>query len=727
MAKTFKLTSSKYDGRYMELVCTQTPNDSKSNSSTIEWTLTTAGGDSLYYSTGPTKVIINGQTVYSKSRVAWDSYGFPAKKGSVSGTLTVNHANDGEKSIAVSFSTAIAVATVSTYSDTWELDAIPRYATVTQSVKSKDEESITINWVSDSIIDYLWYSVDDGDSWSGLSVNDKTSGSYTISGCQSGTWHFVKTRVRRKDSQLKTDSDMLRVITYEYPCCTSTPDFVIGEKVKLEFYNPLKREITFKVIANGVTLTHDWVTSGESYTGLSAESTQAQLYASIPNEQRCQYAVAVTYNGHTITTDEGNSYEINPAVCKPSFSGFTYRDYIGANVTGNDQILIKSQSGLRVTIPSANKMVTVNGATPKYYVASIDGKSVKSNFSNNDVIIDLGTVESAGVKRLTVRAYDSRGIPSDAIYQDVTVCDWGFPVINVDINRVNNFEAQTPLKISGTYSPIIINGVEKNRIAEVFYYYRETDGEWSKQYPVNYTASNGEYTCSDVVLTLDRSKSYEVTVVVYDLLDSNEVDSTVGVGQAVFMISSNKKACYINGVQVPTFESVYPIGSVYCSSTNNNPSEIYGGEWELIDKGFKTGTLDIEQGVTEYLSTFDVSSVRTGQIVRFRLHLTTAKEIADSSVTLGTVDLGAHGLLETNESYFLYGIFGGVAISDGGNATITYDFNNTGVLEINDCLNVDGTHVLPAGSSFYINAVVSTSQSRMSDEFCDKFYWKRIA
>lgn len=727
MAKTFTLKSNSYDGRYMELVCTQTPSDSKSNLSTIAWTLTTTGGSVQYYSTGPTKVVINGQTVYSQSRVAWDSYKFPAKKGSVSGTLTVEHDNNGEKSISVSFSTAIKEATVGTYTGTWTLDSIPRYATVTQSLKSKDEETIKINWSSDSVIDYLWYSINDGDDWVGLAVDDVKSGTYTISDCQAGAWHYIKTRVRRKDSQLKTDSTVLKVVTYEYPHCVSTPDFVIGKPVTLEFYNPLNRRITFKVIANGVTLTHsDWVTTSDTYTGLNAETTQAQLYATIPNQQACQYDVEVTYDGHTITTYEGNGYEVDPNVCSPIFSDFSYKDITCFDITGNDQILIEKCSGIRVTIPSANKMVAVKSATPKYYIATIDDQTVKANYTDNDVTFTFYSLDTEGIKRLNVRAYDSRGL-STLVYKDVTVIDYEYPVVNVDVKRLNNFEEQTTLKISGTYSKVTVDGKDKNTMTSVRYCYRETGGTWTEYEDVTFTASNGKYTCDDVILTLDRDKSYEFNVWVYDSIDENDRDATVDVGKPIFMVSSNKKTCYINGVELPTFESVYPIGSVYCSSTNTNPSKIYGGTWELIDKGFETDSTEIMQNATEYLSSFEVASIRTERTVRFRIHLTTAKDINDTSVTLGTVDLEAHGLEANNESYFLYGIFGDVAMSDGGNATITYDFNNTGVLEVNDCLNIDGTHVLPAGSSFYINAVVVTSQSRMNDDFCDKFYWKRTA
>lgn len=47
MAKTYKLTSNAYEGRKLTLTCTQTPNIA-GNYSTINWTLTSAGGSSLY-------------------------------------------------------------------------------------------------------------------------------------------------------------------------------------------------------------------------------------------------------------------------------------------------------------------------------------------------------------------------------------------------------------------------------------------------------------------------------------------------------------------------------------------------------------------------------------------------------------------------------------------------------------------------------------------------------
>lgn len=125
MASTFSLISSSYEGRYMSLSCSQSK-DAATNRSTITWTLTVTGGSVKYYSTGPTTVTINGTNVYYCARKDWTTKTFPAAKGSISGTIPVDHNQYGDASIVVSLSTAINTGTVSTRSDTWYLDNIPR-------------------------------------------------------------------------------------------------------------------------------------------------------------------------------------------------------------------------------------------------------------------------------------------------------------------------------------------------------------------------------------------------------------------------------------------------------------------------------------------------------------------------------------------------------------------------------------------------------------------------
>jgi hypothetical protein len=150
MAASTTVKSQSYDGRYLELVCTQTK-DIATNKSTIDWTLYAKGGNEAYYSTGPTTVKINGETVYSVARKAWSTKAFPAAKGSVTGyelgkTPTVAHDNEGKAEIEVVLSTAIYNSTVEPSKKTWTLDDIPRAATLTGAPHFTDEDNPTITY-----------------------------------------------------------------------------------------------------------------------------------------------------------------------------------------------------------------------------------------------------------------------------------------------------------------------------------------------------------------------------------------------------------------------------------------------------------------------------------------------------------------------------------------------------------------------------------------------------
>lgn len=131
-------------------------------------------------------------------------------------TKTVSHSSDGTKNCAISatFDTNGTSTGVVSASGSVALTSIPRYATSSQSVAEKTDTSIKMNWSSDSTIDYVWYSVDNGSTWTGYGGVNAKSGSYNITGLSPKTKYNIKTRVRRKDSQLTTDSSALAVTTY---------------------------------------------------------------------------------------------------------------------------------------------------------------------------------------------------------------------------------------------------------------------------------------------------------------------------------------------------------------------------------------------------------------------------------------------------------------------------------------------------------------------------------
>lgn len=138
-------------------------------------------------------------------------------------TSTVSHNNDGTGSVNIAGSvtgpsgTSLAGNT-SSGNQTVTLDTIPRYTTITSfTVSKRNETSLTFNWKTADTIDYAWYSTNNGSNWTGIDVTDGKSGSFNVTGLSPNTTYNCKIRVRRKDSQLNTDSSAVSQKTNTVP------------------------------------------------------------------------------------------------------------------------------------------------------------------------------------------------------------------------------------------------------------------------------------------------------------------------------------------------------------------------------------------------------------------------------------------------------------------------------------------------------------------------------
>ena len=574
MALKGSVSTNKYDKRYYTLSWTATQSIAK-NTSTIKWTLKADGDEGNWYAERTVKVVIAGQTVYTKTDRVERYDGTVA-----TGSLTLTHDSVGDKSFDVNVSVAIYGSSVNaTAKETFTLDKIPRYGTSVQSLNAKTETTIKMNWSSDNTVDYLWYSTNNGTNWTGIDVSDAKSGTYTITGLSANTTYKVKTKIRRKDSQLTTDSSALSVTTYDYPYCTDTPNFVLGDELTLKFYNPLGRAFKFYIIGNGTQIDVEYNCSTTIYKGVNnTASSVPYLYATIPNAKSGKYKVKVVYGSSTKTRDNGNTYTIKESICYPTFTAFTYKDAntTVTNITGNNQILVKGLSKLAVEISSTNKMAVVNGATAKNYVASIDTLSASIDYSANAISKEIGVLNTTGTKRLNVTAYDSRGLSKTA-YKDITIYDYAKPVVNVSAKRLNNFEDETTLTVSGSYSKLTIGGVDKNTLKSVQYRYREVGGTWGGWTDLTTTLNNGNFTCNDVLFTLDNTKEFQFEVKATDNfgdLTSQTAKITVDVGEVIFMVSTNKKTCYLKGEEIATRNNVRELVKYTQLAENTNLNEV---------------------------------------------------------------------------------------------------------------------------------------------------------
>ena len=226
------------------------------------------------------------------------------------------------------------------------------------------------------------------------------------------------------------------------------------------------------------------------------------------------------------------------------------------SITGNNQVFIKGLSIISVSIASANKMTTQKYATPVSYTASCENLNKSIAYSENNITNeDIGVINTSDLKRLNIRAYDSRG-NSVLAYRDITIYDYIKPTVNVSLKRLNDFEEQTTLKVSGTYTRLTIDNTDKNNIMTVQYRYREKGGSWGNWVNMTVTNNAGNYTCTDTVLALDNEKAFEFEIKVVDKLNNNTSTGIVNVGVPIFFISNNNKTCYINGKEIIMYDVI---------------------------------------------------------------------------------------------------------------------------------------------------------------------------
>lgn len=575
VTKTLTIGSTANQRPYGVLTVKETATSTSNNTSTLSITLVLKRPSSISSSATKTaSCTING------TKYTWSgTIGGSGDKTLISKTQTVTHNTDGSKTINIAAAIAlditwggVSLGTISN-SGTMALTNIPRYATAVQSMAAKTETSITMNWNSDSTIDYIWYSTNNGSSWTGINVTDGKSGTYTISGLSANTTYNVKTRVRRKDSQLTTDSAALSITTYAYPYANSMPNFTIGNKFTIGIYNPLKRSVTVNILgADNSQCTND-TTTGTSITGYNGTTVVNNFYNSIPNAKSGTYKVKVTY-GSQVTTKTGGTYSINENICKPSIGSVTYKDTNSSTtaITENDQLIISQQSKVQFT---ATGLSAINGASISSCNLSLNGNNYTMSISGSTATVSNLTIDSATNLTGVVTLTDSRGLTATKNVS-VTMEDWVLPTAIITLNRQNNYYDATNLNVNADYSSL--DG--KNTITITAKYKQVT----ASQYGSAITLQDGVTT----VLTLDNKFEWNVQVEVKDLFGSTTYNLTVGIGLPIIYFDrllhsvgincfpTNKETLEVNGYDLMVHDegTIEISDAVVCGRVSNSQKEL---------------------------------------------------------------------------------------------------------------------------------------------------------
>ena len=167
--------TNSYQGRYLKLTVIEENISIEDNTSTLKWTLESIGGSSTYYSIYGCKVVVNGITVHNSGTTDWSTERFPAKKGSVSGTLEVIHNVDGASpDISFSLTGSVYNNSPKTYNGSLTLSTIPRASSIgVLDANIGASTNITINKTSQSFFTSLYYRVVGNQEW--INIADKTS------------------------------------------------------------------------------------------------------------------------------------------------------------------------------------------------------------------------------------------------------------------------------------------------------------------------------------------------------------------------------------------------------------------------------------------------------------------------------------------------------------------------------------------------------------------------
>ena len=609
-------TSNTYQGRYLQLSVVETSVDAVANSSTLTWTLTSTGGESNYYTTDATTVKINGTQVYYKARTEWDSYEFPAKKGSTSGTIVVPHNTDGSKTVTVVFTTRVYVFGVVDYGGTMALTAIDRTApTVTQSITDITANSFKITATSSATADEWNYSLDDGISGTDFSYTAGTAASVTVTGLQPNTTYNVRVAVRKKSNHVYGEASTTTVKTLggstvnsvsTVTADASSAKITMGVTVYDAAYTHTLQIKNGSTVYLSITGISGWAkgTANRTITLTAAQRTTLLTAMAAIKSFTATFAL-LTYSGTTqigSTSTKTATVQTTTANSAPTIGAFTYCDSRSntTSVTGNNQIFIQGHSYLQVTPATATAK---NNATIVKYSATCNGVTV----SNTDgAALNLGAIAKSGSLSVVVTATDSRGYTASNT-QTITVLAYAQPkVTEVSLRRTNDIEAEMQLVFKGSISSIKVSSVEKNSLLYVRYRYKLTSATSYGSYTSilsSTTKSGTSFNFSNLELcSLDANSSYDFHLQIRDQLNSlSSLDLYYVIPQGTPLVALRKKKV---GINTPTPEAALHVvgdakvsgavtaGSV--SATTVSATTLSG----TLAVGNVSGTLPISKGGT---------------------------------------------------------------------------------------------------------------------------------
>lgn len=221
----------------------------------------------------------------------------------------------------------------------------------------------------------------------------------------------------------------------------------------------------------------------------------------------------------------------------------TYTDLSAeaTNVTGSNQIALQSKSNIRVTIP-ANFATGQGYSTIKTVQASLGGATRTANYNASGFNIDIGAPNEGTASSLVVTVLDGRGF-STSWTKTVQVYPYSNPDVNYTVARRNNFEVDTELTVSSSWSPVTISGVNKNAITAVTYATKRAGTDtWGSETPVTFSTDGTKVIVPTTVVQIPNEYSWNFRLTIKDKFGSFTKEANIPSGKPIMFIDAVRES-----------------------------------------------------------------------------------------------------------------------------------------------------------------------------------------
>lgn len=312
------------------------------------------------------------------------------------------------------------------------------------------------------------------------------------------------------------------------------------------------------------------------------------FFSQIPNAKSgiCTLT-ATTYNGDNIlgTSSTTMNCRVNEDNSKPVINSITISDTNTSNnnLTGNSNTLIRYVSKPKVVVSSNSR----NSASLTSY--TIINNNIGATINNSSTNITYNYVEAIQTGNFSISVTDSRGYTTTQ-NKEVSIVNYIPLTINASFSRSDPTSGKVLLSYSGNYYNGSFGKVS-NTLTVRYRYKEKNSSSFSDWITISPIISENTYSQNNLELNeiFDYKEYYTFEIQAIDKINSSgNISQTQDIAQGVPVYWWNKDSFnietdfYIKGNKISI---QYEVGDLYITTNSQNPSERFGGSWQLYGKG----------------------------------------------------------------------------------------------------------------------------------------------